>query len=403
MRKGSTAALGAPEAPEALAAAVAAAVEREAFSPPASRSSSSRRALRLAATRRALVFDALAVAAGVRTGAMLDYCPGLEPGAAAEVAKAASASAALPEEESLFSSPDPGAAVVAAHLDGCCYLLNSRLLGAEPPSPPPPLGAKTLPLSSAAGAFSGTAPWPIVFRGQPLAPAWGQSDVEGRELAASLAALAPTVRSAAVEAGRKRAASSSSSSPCVFVVDLGSMPSLPTAPALNAFLLGYPVAYCVGSREEAALASKALRFGSRIGNGESSSSSTSRSTTLALVTLTARALAGASNPCERTRLCSFSVPMSLWDQMMTTLAETEKEEGEEGEEGEEEEEGGESDGFVSLWAESVRASAVGCEKSRRPSKTSGASHSSSSLLECLFRGEGIKVSVEFVDSGGVTM
>lgn len=50
--------------------------------------------------------------------------------------------------------------------------------------------------------------------------------------------------------------------------------------------------------------------------------------------------------------------------------------------------------FVSAWAESVRASAVGYQSD---------SKASSSPLACLFRGEGLKASVEFVDSGGVTM
>lgn len=56
--------------------------------------------------------------------------------------------------------------------------------------------------------------------------------------------------------------------------------------------------------------------------------------------------------------------------------------------------GGDGTSFVSAWAESVRASAIGYKGGRKPTN---------SPLACLFRGEGLKASVEFVDSGGVTM
>ena len=402
---------------ESLAAAVAAAVESEAFDPPASRSISSRRALRLAVTRRALIFDALAVVAGVRTGAMLDYCPGLEPEAAASVAAAASeaflARGFPGDDDDDDDTSSPAASIViAAHLDGCCYLLNSRLLGRAPPVPP---SSATKEAKSPAGAFSGTAPWPIVFRGEPLAPRWGKSETEGKQFAASLAPLAAAVKAAAVTAAAARksksvnsvssaaaaaasvpSSSSSSVSPPVFV-DLDKMPSLPTAPALNAFLLGYPVAYSVGDREEAALASRTLRSGG--GGREGSPSTPAASTTLALVTLFARALplspspSSSSTPPEQAKLCSFSVPLHLWEQAKPRRSEEDAEEEGVAREGS----GGGSgsgDDFVSLWVESVRASAVGDKSSK---KTSNAP------LSCLFRGEGLKASVEFVDSGGVTM
>lgn len=390
---------------EALAAAVVAAVESEAFEPPAQRAATSRRALRLARTRRALIFDTLAVAAGARSGAMLDYCPGLEPGAAASLA--AAASEGLSAREFAADGPDDDAptpaatsAIVAAHLDGCCYLLNSRLLGRAPPLPPPatPTAKAKSPAATAAGAFSGTAPWPLVFRGRPLAPRWGSSEVEGRDLAASLAPLAAAVRAAAVEAAAaasKGADATSSSSPSPVFVDLDKMTSLPTAPALNAFMLGYPVAYSVGDREEAALASRALRSGS--GGGGNGASTT---TTLALVTLTARALpcccSSSYTPSDRAKLCSFSVPLDLWEQatMQRDEEDEEKEGGTEGngDDGRSGDEGSGDGSFISTWAKSVRASAIGYRNC-----------TTSSVLACLFRGEGLKASVEFVDSGGVTM
>jgi hypothetical protein len=397
---------------EALAAAVVAAVESEAFQPPAPRASSSRRALRLASTRRALAFDALAVAAGVRSGAMLDYCPGLDPEAAASLAAAASeglCAAGAPADDAVAPAPPvaaAAAAIVAAHLDGCCYLLNSRLLGRAPPLPPPATPKANAPAATA-GAFSGAAPWPLLFRGAPLAPRWGESDIEGRELAASLAPLAAAVRAAAVEAASRKSAAATSPSPSA-VVDLDTMTSLPTAPALNAFMLGYPVAYSVGDREEAALASKALRSGGGGGGGGGNGASTT--TTLALVTLTARSLpcccssSFSYNPSEREKLCSFSVPLDLWEQA-TRPREEDEEEKEGGTEGSGDGGSGDGgsgsgggsggDGFVSAWAETVRASAIGAKE--RDAKTT------SSPLVSLFRGEGLKASVEFVDSGGVTM
>jgi hypothetical protein len=381
---------------ESLAAAVAAAVESEAFRPPAPRATSSRRALRLAQTRITLVFDALAVVAGVRSGAMLDYCPGLEPEAAASLAAAASekfASAfpASADDDGDTSPGDASSVVIAAHLDGCCYLLNSRLLGREPAAPPPPLASKFEPNSSSfpssSGAFSATAPLQIVFRGDPLCARWGESESEGRELAEALAPLAAAVK--AVAARKSKRESSLSSSSFVFL-DLDQMTSLPTAPALNAFLLGYPVAYSVGDREEAALASRALRSG---GGSETS--------TLALVTLTVRALSppslspSPSVASARAKLCSFSIPLHLWEELTTRRSEGE-EEGEEEDDAEEEgdKKEGNRDTFVSLWVESVRASAV-CRNSN--------SKITNSPLACLFRGEGLEASVEFVDSGGVTM
>ena len=417
---------------EALAAAVVAAVESEAFRPPARRAASSRRALRLAATRRALTFDALAVAAGVRSGAMLDYCPGLDPEAAASLAAAASealsatgfatweksddagAGASAASAASAAAAADAaGAAIVAAHLDGCCYLLSSRLLGRAPPRPPPatPTKASAAAAAASAGAFSEAAPWPLVFRGDPLAPLWGRSEVEGREFAASLAPLAAAVKAAAVEAAASKsksvATSSSSSSSSLsspVFVDLDKMTSLPTAPALNAFLLGYPVAYSVGDREEAALASRALRSG---GGGNGASAATT--TTLALVTLTARALpcccSSSYDPSDRAKLCSFSVPLDLWEQASMPREEDEEKEGQKEGNGDDGSGGGgdrgsgacggaSGHGFVSSWAESVRASAIGYKSGTK---------ATNSPLACLFRGEDLKASVEFVDSGGVTM
>lgn len=408
---------------EAVEAAVAAAVAGEAFDAPAARSSSSRRALRLAATRSALVLDVLAVVAGVRSGAMLDYCPGLEPGAAASLAAAASEAFSEKAFSERASAPEGGRAssrsraaasspvVVAARLDGCCYLLNSRLLGRAPPSPPPPpppAPSTKAGGASAAGAFSGTAPWPIVFRGSPPAPRWGASGSDGEQLAASLAPLAAAVEAAAAEAtaaaseSKSDASSPSSSSSHPVFVDLDKMPSLPTAPALNAYLLGYPVAYSVGDREEAALASRALRAGAG-GSGKNGASPT----TLALVTLTARALplpssssssSSASNPSGRAKLCSFSVPLHLWEQATTRRSEGDDEEEEGAKEGSSDGggDGSESDNasFISLWVESVRASAVAGKTSKK---------TSTSPTACLFRGEGLKASVKFVDSGGVTM
>ena len=396
---------------EALAAAVAAAVEGEAFRPPAERAASSRRALRLAATRRALVFDTLAVCAGVRSGAMLDYCPGLDPGAAGTLAAAASealSSAGGGEKNDGTVDDDApaaaaaAAAIVAAHLDGCCYLLSSRLLGGAPPRPPPKMAKAS---ATSAGAFSGAAPWPLVFRGEPLAPRWSRSEVEGKELAASLEPLAAAVKAAAVEAAAastksKSAASissssSSSSSSAVFV-DLDKMTLLPTAPALNAFILGYPVAYSVGDREEAALASRALRSGGGGGGRDGASSAT----TLALVTLTARALPCCCSspsyiPSDRAKLCSFSVPLDLWEQAnMPRKEDEEKEEGDGTEGNGDDGSSSGGDSFVSPWAETVRASAI-CYKS--------GTKATKSPLSCLFRGEDLKASVEFVDSGGVTM
>ena len=323
-----------------ISSAVAAAIDAEAFSPPPRRAASSKKALRLASTRKMLLSDALAVVARVRPGAMLDFCPGLEPSAAAAVAAAASAAFLAFSSSSSSSSPSSSSSltstrssssasvVVAAHLDGCCYLLSVPLLGdaAGPPGPPPPLPSSSPSKSeaTAAGAFSRTAPWPIVFRGQPLSPRWGDSRKEGKELAEALAPLAAKVsevsRSTAKAAAAAAAAeapspSSSSSSPLDLLlpfVDLDSIPDLPTAPALNAFLLGYPVAYSVESRDEAALASRALRSGAGAGSGSKSG--------LALVTMTAPPLSppppssSSSSPNERWKVCSFSIPLSLWEE-----------------------------------------------------------------------------------------
>ena len=170
------------------------------------------------------------------------------------------------------------------------------------------------------------------------------------------------------------------------------MTSLPTAPALNAFLLGYPVAYSVGDREEAALASRALRSG---GGSEAS--------TLALVTLTARALSLPLFFSSFGRFRSGEAVLFLDPPASLGGAEDEKDRRrrrrkrtttrkKRAKKGEKKK-GGNRDAFVSLWVESVRASAVGKNNSQ----------TTSSPLACLFRGEGLEASVEFVDSGGVTM
>ena len=140
---------------------------------------------------------------------MLDYCPGLEPEAAASLAAAASekfpasvAGASAADDAGDASPGDTSSVVIAAHLDGCCYLLNSRLLGREPAAPASSGVVKVrikllLVLVGRFlrhGSLSDRLPW-----GPLCAARWGDGESEGRELAASLAPLAAAVKAVAAK------------------------------------------------------------------------------------------------------------------------------------------------------------------------------------------------------------
>lgn len=167
------------------------------------------------ACRRGVAVAAAAVAALARPGAMLDGCPGLTADAATCLAGRV--------------TDITGVAIVAGELDGCCFLLARAVLGVPPRAPA---------TGGAAGALAGCAPWPILFP-EDGPPCWGGVD----DAAALAAALAPVV--AAVAAAPPGAA-----------VDLASFGVAP--PPLNAYLLGYPVAYSVTDQEGATRASRAL-------------------------------------------------------------------------------------------------------------------------------------------------
>ena len=167
------------------------------------------------ACRRGVAVAAAAVAVGARPGAMLDGCPGLTAAAAACLAARV--------------TDVTGVSIVAGELDGCCFLLARETLGAPPRAPA---------TGGAAGALAGCAPWPILFP-EDGPPCWGGAD----DAAALAAALAPVA--AAVAAA-----------PPGTAVDLASCGV--AHPPLNAWLLGYPVAYSVTTQTGATRAARAL-------------------------------------------------------------------------------------------------------------------------------------------------
>jgi hypothetical protein len=165
------------------------------------------------------------------------------------------------------------------HLDGCCYLANSRQLQQH-----------LTALTEADIIISSSSRWPAVIS---FASADGQallaSPEQCRELQQQLQVLStalqeqvqqwqqqqqadnvaaaghagPLQRSVqqqhSVSIGISRSSSSSGSNSSLMpVLDLGRVQGLPAMPTLIGFLLGYPAVYWVKSLQEAAAASKVL-------------------------------------------------------------------------------------------------------------------------------------------------
>ena len=239
-----------------------------------------------------LAVDAAAVVTGARPAAMLDYAPALSPSAAAALAAGLEAAG--------------GARVQAAVLDGCCYLVGPGLCGmrgvggvggvggvpAAPDAPAPPATSVAPPAM----------PWPLTLApGVP--PVWAPPS-RRHDLAVALRTV-----SIALQAGNGGSA-----------VDLGPAAAACAAsaalapPAINAWLLGYPVAYDVAPDPAAACAAAAT-----LGGG--AGAATTFSLTVAAPVLDAAlarrgwpppasSLGGGGDGVE---LCSFSLPAGLDD------------------------------------------------------------------------------------------
>ena len=221
----------------------------------------------LARHRARLAYDALAVAAGLRSVAMADYAlcapaalaralgaSGLSAGAGGGAAAALGAAAAGRQLQFVGG-------VLA--LDGCCYVADlarlaarlEALLVSEP-------GSDGAGPEAAGGGGAAAAAEPLI--GAVFAdgaPALAGAD-DLRLLRVQLARLLPAIRRAAAEAAASAAAAAGESAAGAAtdwpVVDLGEVPALPCMPTLNGWLLGYPVVYIVAGREAAAAAARAL-------------------------------------------------------------------------------------------------------------------------------------------------
>lgn len=195
-----------------------------------------------------LLRDLLAVAAGLRAAAMLDYAM-LDPQLLARLVTALVADLAP-------AGLVPGAPAAAAGgserwvvavLDGCCYvvrpvLLQELLIRTDSPQP------QLLSFQSPA-------------RGGGMVPAWAGAAAAAATLVGQVGRLAEALQ----RRGGATAAGEAGGGQLVAVVDLDELAScepglgpLPPMPTLSGLLLGYPAVYAVHDLEGAQAASRAL-------------------------------------------------------------------------------------------------------------------------------------------------
>ncbi|KAF6261259.1 hypothetical protein COO60DRAFT_803812 [Scenedesmus sp. NREL 46B-D3] len=208
-----------------------------------------------------LLLDLAALLSGLRPLIMLDHAAGVTP------AQLLQALQPLPQLLPTFQG-------CILHLEGCCYLANSRQLQHH--------------LTQLAHSTSSSSSWPaiIIFVDGQAALAqpeqcqelqqqlrvlntalheqlqrWQQQQQQASEAAACGCEAPAQSQQQPMQhhsAGNSRGGSSSSSSSLMPTIELGTIQGLPAMPTLNGFLLGYPAVYWVRGLDDAAAASKVL-------------------------------------------------------------------------------------------------------------------------------------------------